>query len=486
MKKIISTVAILFCIEMVHAQGIKFEHGLTWEQVEAKAKMENKFIFMDCYATWCGPCKFMTDSIFSEKEVGDYMNEHFISVAVQVDQTSKDADDIRNWYDETKSIIKQYSIDELPTYLYFAPDGHPVDRVIGMTGKRGLEFIARTKDALDPDKQYYTLVENYKTNLYDSALLRRLLILCLNLNDNRNVEEIANAYTNCLKDHYSIDNLILLYRAMRSSNDKSFVAILNNTFRIDSALHDEGYAERGVCDIVARQDILPYFSKRNSPVLWDKVVKVLRYKYPALSVKTIQLLFGIFENEILAKEIRLPLYKKDAVIADWGKVSDRIKKHYLGYNPDMMIAREKARYYAYKKMWPQCERSVISYMNKYGRRLNNSELNSISWEYVFMHSSNRDLLSKALEWSRRTIPDPQDTEAYTYSGTYENIDTYANLLYKLGYREKAIFWEKKALDLANRFPPDPIQISFQITLTRMQRGQKTWVGRDERYEEYQY
>ena len=71
--------------------GIQFESDLSWQEVQAKAKAENKFIFMDCYATWCGPCKFMTDSIFTQKDVGRFMNEHFISVAVQVDQTSKDA-----------------------------------------------------------------------------------------------------------------------------------------------------------------------------------------------------------------------------------------------------------------------------------------------------------------------------------------------------------------------------------------------------------
>lgn len=32
---------------------IKFEHG-TWEEIKAKAKAENKLIFMDAYTSWCG------------------------------------------------------------------------------------------------------------------------------------------------------------------------------------------------------------------------------------------------------------------------------------------------------------------------------------------------------------------------------------------------------------------------------------------------
>jgi len=39
------------------ADGIRFVQGLTWEKVVKRAKKENKYIFVDCYTTWCGPCK---------------------------------------------------------------------------------------------------------------------------------------------------------------------------------------------------------------------------------------------------------------------------------------------------------------------------------------------------------------------------------------------------------------------------------------------
>ena len=33
-------------------KGIHFEHSTTWKEVQAKAKAENKFIFMDAFNTW--------------------------------------------------------------------------------------------------------------------------------------------------------------------------------------------------------------------------------------------------------------------------------------------------------------------------------------------------------------------------------------------------------------------------------------------------
>ena len=76
--------------------GIHFEQGLSWHEIKSKAKAEGKPIFMDFYATWCGPCKFISQNIFTQKAVGDFMNENFINVAVQMDQTAKDNEEIKN------------------------------------------------------------------------------------------------------------------------------------------------------------------------------------------------------------------------------------------------------------------------------------------------------------------------------------------------------------------------------------------------------
>ena len=70
-------------------------------------------------------------------------------------------------------------------------------------------------------------------------------------------------------------------------------------------------------------------------------------------------------------------------------------------------------------------------------------------------------VAKALEWSKRSLKENNEPAF---------IDTYANLLYKLGKKDEAIIWEQKAFDLA----PESDRRDIQETLDKMKAGEKTW------------
>ncbi len=87
MKKILLTTIsyLFFLFSFSQEEGMHFAQGMSWQQILAKAKKENKYIFVDCYTTWCGPCKFMAKNIFPLKETGDAVNPHYICVGIQID-----------------------------------------------------------------------------------------------------------------------------------------------------------------------------------------------------------------------------------------------------------------------------------------------------------------------------------------------------------------------------------------------------------------
>ncbi|KAA3624690.1 MAG: thioredoxin, partial [Bacteroidetes bacterium] len=59
MKKLVFLFLITLFTSSIAAQGIEFLH-LTWDEALELAKEEEKIIFVDAYAVWCGPCKRMS------------------------------------------------------------------------------------------------------------------------------------------------------------------------------------------------------------------------------------------------------------------------------------------------------------------------------------------------------------------------------------------------------------------------------------------
>lgn len=72
-----------FVIGQEQAHISFFEGDLAAAKVAAAET--NKLIFVDTYAKWCGPCKLMARDVFTDQEVADYFNEHFINVKLDAD-----------------------------------------------------------------------------------------------------------------------------------------------------------------------------------------------------------------------------------------------------------------------------------------------------------------------------------------------------------------------------------------------------------------
>jgi len=171
--------------------GVHFQDGSSWAAVQAKAKAEHKYIFIDCYTTWCGPCKYMKTKIFPTAEAGAFFNAQFVSVGVQLDSTKKDNDTIRSWYADAHAIGEKYHVRAYPTFLILSPDGKPLTRIVGGNEKTG-DFIGRVKEMMLPEKQYYTLLQDYEKGQRDTAFLHKMAMASLDAYDMTTTALVAN------------------------------------------------------------------------------------------------------------------------------------------------------------------------------------------------------------------------------------------------------------------------------------------------------
>ena len=120
----------------ISEKGIQFHQG-NWDEALARAKAENKLIFLDIYATWCGPCKMLKKKTFSEESVGTYYNEKYINVALDGEKG------------EGIPLAKRYEIKAYPSLLFINGEGKLVARSAG--------FVS-PEDFLEMGKEIYEKV----------------------------------------------------------------------------------------------------------------------------------------------------------------------------------------------------------------------------------------------------------------------------------------------------------------------------------------
>lgn len=142
MKQLIIFVALALSMSLTaQTKGIEFLNDTVFERVLAKAKAENKLIFMDCYTVWCGPCKYMATNIFPDSALGEFHNKHFINLKYDMEKP----------YGAV--IQKKYEIKAYPSFLYLNGDGEVVHRSVGSTATAA-DFLKVSQRAIDPERNF--------------------------------------------------------------------------------------------------------------------------------------------------------------------------------------------------------------------------------------------------------------------------------------------------------------------------------------------
>ena len=161
MKKILTTLIALTASITMMAQGMAFEpEGTTLEQASAKAKAENKLIFLDCYTQWCGPCKKMAKEVFPQEVVGAYMNPKFVNLKIDMES------------EYGAPLAKKLQVNAYPTFVIFNADAKEIGRFLG--GSDAVKFLENVGQK-SVDSSSSELEERWKNGDRDPQFLRNYL-----------------------------------------------------------------------------------------------------------------------------------------------------------------------------------------------------------------------------------------------------------------------------------------------------------------------
>lgn len=397
--------------------GIRFEQGLSWEQVKAKAKSENKYIFVDCYTTWCGPCKKMEKEVYPQEKVGEYFNDKFISVKVQMDTSKVDEDAVKKWYGDARQVREQYKVSAYPTYLFFTPDGQLLDRGLGAHETEA--FIAMADKAIDPKNNYYAQYEQFQKGQRDPAEMSMLARRALELGDTASSQVVAKTYLAGLKEENLLtkENIEFMRKFTNTSSDRGFSLFYKNTDSINRLMKAPDYAQGLVQSVLYKEIIKPAVKKAN----------------------------------------------ETNTVPDWGKISAMITKKYNAEYADRVVVAARLTWGLEHKDYAEYTKYYVQYVEKYGAPTETNQFKDLVWNnyawQIFLYSNNKEELEKALSWSNKAV---------MISPMPNWMDTYANLLYKLGRKENALRWQGIAIKLS----PDDAEL--RKTMEAMKNDQPTW------------
>lgn len=162
MKRTIALLMIfLGGLTAVRGEGILFFEGSYAEALE-KARLEGKMVFIDFYADWCGPCRTMATGVFTEPEVGDYFNRHF--VALKVDTENPDND----------RLVKQFKVKSLPTMLFITAEGKTTAQLLGAMPVA--DFLRQARVATGESPGFEALYNKMKSSKNDPERMQQVLM----------------------------------------------------------------------------------------------------------------------------------------------------------------------------------------------------------------------------------------------------------------------------------------------------------------------
>jgi hypothetical protein len=365
----------------------------------------------------------MDKTVFNKEDVGQFVNEHFVSLKLQMDSTKMDNADVVNLYKKAHEIQREFQINSFPTFLFFSPDGKLVHKFIGSI--RDSDFIKIAKDALNPDRQFFTLKGKYDIGNCEYRSMGYLATMTKRLGNAASAKVIARNYIEHYLNLQTEDTLrlhknltfISSFTSVLSSSDNAFKFLCKDSVRIDSAMY-AGFRANVIDDVITKEEINSKLWPDGKPISYEP---------------------------------------------NWKQLKAIISAKYNSEFADRNIIYAQLTWYEKKEDWNNLIYYHIHRIEKYGLDtvgLAKTYFNNVAYNFIFKHSTNKTELSKTINWMEEILKlDPNN--AYM-------LDTYANLLYKTGSVYDAILIESKAASL------NPNNDEIKTNLDKMRKGVATW------------
>lgn len=420
---LITSLLVIIVNKNVKAQGIQFETN--WEKAIEQAHIENKPLFVDVYATWCGPCKQMDKLVFSQTGIGEKFNSAFINIKIDGEQPIG------------KELVTKYGITAYPTYLFLTPTNEILQKVVGAMPPEKLLTEATT--ALSLARTYKPLHEleiAYKEGNREPRLLSDLL-------ERKNTSEgrqpiLLDEYLNVLpKNEFRTERVVTaISKNITSVESNAFSILVASLEQFQSMTSTQQHAVASGIS-TAKKLTFKKIVETNDRILLQKLIEVIHqtsYTREAAMAEEMQFRFDFAKITQDFNEFkRLALPQADYLMSKTNEeLAFETQAAIKNFREDAQARNLSANSGQYQL--------VLSSLANGAEKATSYQLNDLAWGYVRMATDENDL-KVATTWAKHAI----ELEA-----SPANLDTYAHLKYRMNDKKGAIKTCKRAIKIAQK------------------------------------
>lgn len=259
-KKIIALLIPALTLTLAAAQeGIHFASG-SWQEIIDRAQAEDKIVFVDAFTTWCGPCKMMSSTVFTEEAVGNLYNEHFINVKMDME------------HGEGLHLAERYQVDAYPSLLFVDGHGKVVHRAVGFHDIPA--FIELGRRALDPGANLSAYRKRYQSGNREPEFLHDYAMVSYRAMD-RDLPRIADAYLQTQEDWNTEKNLRFIFTLVDDVDSELFEYIAGHREAFEALFGSQAVISR-IQNLIMQEA----FSGDGGPAALEKVDALFQRVYP--------------------------------------------------------------------------------------------------------------------------------------------------------------------------------------------------------------
>ena len=123
------TPSFFFLLLIANAQ-INFRE-LSWQQALKESGSSGKPVFLNAYTNWCEPCQVMDEFVFTDLEVSNFFNDHFVNIRLDMEEYPG------------MELAETHNVIVYPGFLFFNAKEEVIHR--GCGGMDAGEFLSLAK-----------------------------------------------------------------------------------------------------------------------------------------------------------------------------------------------------------------------------------------------------------------------------------------------------------------------------------------------------